>query len=686
MSKIRPFIIEVKTDNAGTSSGNQFTIPTGGGGYSYTIRTSNGVTTGNTGNVTITWPISGTYEIEIYGAFPRIHFDNGGDRLKILKIKQWGTISWTNMINAFLGCSNLDVTATDAPDLSTVTIISGMFSDCTSLINSNNSIGNWNISNILEISGIFSGCASFNVPLNSWNTSSVTNMNNAFALATSFNQNIGNWDVSNVITFQSIFFAATQFNNGGNDSIKNWQIKTTGAVNMDQVFQAAYNFNQPIGSWNTSAVTSMGSMFNNASAFNQDISGWNTSSVTNMSSMFNSATSFNRPINTSGSSWNVSSVTTMSSMFNVASAFNQDIGNWDVSNVTDFQNMFRASVFNNGGNSSIGGWPIKTTGNVFMPGMFQINSAFNQPIGAWNTSAVTNMTGMFNGATAFNQNIGAWNVSNVASFLSIFSGASSFNNGGNSSIGGWTIKTSGSVSMQQMFEAATSFNQPIGTWNTSAVTNMLSMFAQAGSFNQNIGSWNVSSVSDFTSMFLAASSFNNGGSSSINGWIIKTSGSVTMLGMFSSSAFNQPINLWNTSEVTSTFQMFQNSPFNRDISSWNVSKVTDMRFMFSSTSAFNQNLSIWSLRSTGVLLNNIFAGSVMSTANYTDTIVGWANYVQSNSNTPASVSMANQGGRTFQDSGSGGAGFGNAAAARSYLTTAIPTGGGWDISGDTIIP
>jgi len=86
-----------------------------------------------------------------------------------------------------------------------------------------------------------------------------------------------------------------------------------------------------------------------------------------------------------------------------------------------------------------------------------------------------------------------------------------------------------------------------------------------------------------------------------------------------------------------------------------------------------------------ITLKGLFASSVMSTANYTDTIVGWANYVQSNSNTPASVSMANQGGRIFQDSRSGGAGFANAAAARTYLTTAVPTGAGWTISGDTII-
>jgi surface protein len=46
--------------------------------------------------------------------------------------------------------------------------------------------------------------------------------------------------------------------------------------------------------------------------------------------------------------------------------------------------------------------------------MFRNAYAFNQPIGAWNTGAVTNMDNMFNGATVFNQNISAWNVINVS--------------------------------------------------------------------------------------------------------------------------------------------------------------------------------------------------------------------------------------------------------------------------------
>ena len=148
-------------------------------------------------------------------------------------------------------------------------------------------------------------------------------------------------------------------------------------------------------------------------------------------------------------------MTNMSSLFFNRLTFNQPIGSWDTSNVTNMDTMFR-------------------------------NTLFNQAIGAWNTSAVTTMDSMFADAIAFNQAIGAWNTSAVKR-------------------------------MFQMFMGADAFNQPIGAWNTSAVTNMSSMFYSANAFNQPIGAWNTSEVDYMDIMFYYASAFNQ----NISAWVVE---------------------------------------------------------------------------------------------------------------------------------------------------------------------
>ena len=65
-----------------------------------------------------------------------------------------------------------------------------------------------------------------------------------------------------------------------------------------------------------------------------------------------------------------------------------------------------------------------------MSSMFKDCVIFNQNIGLWNTSTVTNMTYMFFNAPAFNQNISGWIVTNVTNFTSFkdFSGLINTNN------------------------------------------------------------------------------------------------------------------------------------------------------------------------------------------------------------------------------------------------------------------
>jgi surface protein len=54
---------------------------------------------------------------------------------------------------------------------------------------------------------------------------------------------------------------------------------------------------------------------------------------------------------------------------------------------------------------------------------------FNQPLGSWDVSAVTDMSGTFAGASEFNQSLDSWDISNVTNMFNMFYGASNFSRG-----------------------------------------------------------------------------------------------------------------------------------------------------------------------------------------------------------------------------------------------------------------
>ncbi|WP_434399244.1 BspA family leucine-rich repeat surface protein [Sphingobacterium spiritivorum] len=179
--------------------------------------------------------------------------------LRIIDVSQWGTVQWNSMFATFLNCANLNITATDMPDLSQVTNAQAMFAGC-SVLNGPANIGDWNTSNITNMSQMFARTYLFNQNIGNWNTSNVTNMVEMFTTSLIFNQNIGNWDTSKV-------------------------------TDMNFMFGNAPAFNQDIGNWNTANVLSMHQMFRNAIAFNQNLGNWQLNPNVNMDFMlFNAGT------------------------------------------------------------------------------------------------------------------------------------------------------------------------------------------------------------------------------------------------------------------------------------------------------------------------------------------------------------------------------------------------------------
>ncbi|MCL6296735.1 BspA family leucine-rich repeat surface protein, partial [Jejuia spongiicola] len=245
------------------------TIPTAGTGYSYDVdwsydgATFNPESTNVSGNATSTTLTAGTYTIAIRGVFPRIYFNNTGDKDKIQTIEQWGANPWTSMTQSFHGCSNLVLNATDTPNLSQASSMQSMFLGCSSFVDNGGAINNWEVSTITNMQQVFQSTSfnspinnwavsavttmsdmfrntPFNQPLDNWDTSSVTNMSSMFRNNTSFNQPIDNWDISNVTAMDSMFFDATLSQENYDATLIGWHTDSSGGAN-DGIDDVPYN-------------------------------------------------------------------------------------------------------------------------------------------------------------------------------------------------------------------------------------------------------------------------------------------------------------------------------------------------------------------------------------------------------------------------------------------------------------
>lgn len=650
------FVTTWKTDNPGISDDNQIAIPTFPGEvYDYSVDWGDGALDTNvTGDITHTYAAPGTYQVSITGVFPRIYFNYDGlpsnekDRNKIISVDQWGDQVWTSMENAFNGCTNLDVTATDTPDLSNVLSSQGMFYLCSSLVG-NSSFNSWDVGNIENFVAMFRGATLFNQNLGSWDVSNATDLALMFSDAINFNQPIGAWNVGKVTNMDSLFKGAFAFD----QDIGSWNVANV--IRMSAMFHQAFAFDQDIGNWNVGNVIDMQGMFLGAIAFNQDISGWNVGKVINMSEMFFNAVIFNQDI----SSWNVSNVTNMSSMFEGAMDFDQDLGNWDVSKVTTMENMFANNALStNNYDNTLTGWyqlPSLQENVVFDGGESQYcNSVVERLKLMYEKNWVITDEGKTAGFCAERPFITTWKTDNPGSSadnqvtIPTFSGeiynySVDWGDGtSDTNITGditHTYATPGTydVSITGEFPQIYFVNQGdkekillIKQWGDIAWSSMLNAFHGCGNLdvvaedipdltnvnntqymfrlcgelvgNEAFKIWDVSSVTSMDFMFREAAKFNQ----DISGW---NTGQVTgMRGMFlDAKAFNQDIGTWNVQNVTDMERMFRGAEaFNQDLDSWNTSKVANMFGMFFLATSFNGNIGSWNV-SNVVNMSNMFA-------------------------------------------------------------------------------
>jgi len=210
-----------------------FTLPFQNAATNVTVYWGDGssdvITSYNQSELTHTYSSAGVYQISVDGQFGGVKFNNGVSRLELTSIDNWGSAALSSNSTSFRGCSNVNGSYTDYPNILVVT----------------------------DSQYMFEGCSNFNSTL-VLNTSKVTATNNMFTNCVNLNSLL-TFDTSNVTT-------------------------------MRIMFQGCSSFNQPL-SFDTSNVTTLQNFLSGATLFNQDVSGFNISSLTNASNMLN-GTSF----------------------------------------------------------------------------------------------------------------------------------------------------------------------------------------------------------------------------------------------------------------------------------------------------------------------------------------------------------------------------------------------------------
>jgi surface protein len=119
-------------------------------------------------------------------------------------------------------------------------------------------VSEWDVSNVRNMEGMFSGLMNFNCDLSNWDVSEVRNMTHMFRYCKLFNQNLGSWNIVHVNQMACMFLGCDNFIG---DGLENW--KPNRCNDFRSMFRDCTKFKANLENWKIKKDAKLDYMFSN---------------------------------------------------------------------------------------------------------------------------------------------------------------------------------------------------------------------------------------------------------------------------------------------------------------------------------------------------------------------------------------------------------------------------------------
>lgn len=370
-----------------------------------------------------TYATPGDYDVSVAGFMPRWKQGNLGDKLKIIDIKQWGTVGIENCAGMFYGCTNLGViTATDTPDFSASVNMRNMFRGCTGITHLDTS--EWKTPMVTDMASMFRGCARLTaIDGEKWDTSHVTSMENMFfGCAALTSVRALHWDTAAVTDFDGMFTNCALL---ASLDTTNW--KTAACTSMTAMFSGCAALDAlRVTAWDVSNVQHMTAMFKGCASLQAlDVEAWRPAKALEMAHLFEGCTHV-RELRVG--QWRTPLAEVMTAMFKGCAALTRlDLTDWDTRRVLKMDSMFEGCA--NVADFDIATWDMArviTIARMFYGCMRLVDIDVTH----WDIDEVTDATDMFTLASlsvaSYDALLTAWAARNVRHNVHFSAGTTKF--------------------------------------------------------------------------------------------------------------------------------------------------------------------------------------------------------------------------------------------------------------------